>query len=60
MPLPAPMPTPDPAPLPGTGPAPLPPIPNVVINEPRLHEAAPDLTKRPRHAAAVSFDDDAT
>lgn len=59
-PLPDPIPAPAPAPAPVPGPEPTPSIPNVVINEPGLHEGAPDLTKRPRHAAAVSFDDDAT
>ena len=59
-PLPDPIPTPPaPDPIP-TPPAPAPSIPNVVINEPGLHQDAFDLTKRPRHAAAVSFDDDAT
>lgn len=56
-------PTPDPAPLPDPMPVqdpvpePSPVIPTVVINEP----ASLTLTKStPRHAAAVSFDDDAT
>ncbi len=60
-PAPDPLPLPDPAPIsmpdpiPVASPAPV--IPTVVINEP----AALDFTKaRPRHAAAVSFDDDAT
>ena len=60
-PLPGPPPLPGPAPvpdrLPAPDPAPAPVIPTVVINEP----ARPDLVKTPpRHAAAVSFDDDAT
>jgi hypothetical protein len=59
IPDPIPLPQPDPAPMPLPAPIPDPPpvIPTVVINEP----AALDLTKaRPRHAAAVSFDVDAT
>ena len=57
-PLPDPSPAPEPTPAeptPGGGPTPV--IPTVVINEP----ARPDMVKSaPRHAAAVSFDDDAT
>lgn len=59
MPDPAPLPLPEPMPLPTPNPepAPAPVIPTVVINEP----AAPNLIKAPaRHAAAVSYDDDAT
>ena len=61
-PLPDPTPAePDPIPAPPAPESvPVPGIPNVVINEPGLHQETPDLTKRPRHAAAVSFDDDAT
>lgn len=57
LPDPIPTPTPTPAPTPVPDPAPAPVIGPVVINEP----AALNLNKaRPRHAAAVSFDDDAT
>jgi sec-independent protein translocase protein TatB len=51
------LPEPEPAPLPEADAASVPVIPNVVINEP----ASLTLTKSaPRHAAAVSFDSDAT